>query len=77
VEPVSGGLFGLTKTLNLEWEDVFCRAIDLQPGMNADLAVSHIVAELSDPNRLLSEVSYTENGRYTLEVQIPDSEEQS
>jgi hypothetical protein len=70
-------LFGLTKTLNLEWDDVFCRAIDLQPGMDADLAAEHIVAELSDPNRLLSEVAYSENGRYTLEVQIPESEAQS
>ena len=77
VEPVSGGLFGLTKTLNLEWDDVFCRAIDLQPEMDADLAAKHIVAELSDPNRLISEVAYTENGRFTLEVQIPESEAQS
>ena len=30
-EPVSGGLFGLVKTLNLEWEGVFCRALDLNP----------------------------------------------
>ena len=35
IEPVSGGLFGLTKTLNLEWDDVFCRAIDLQPELDA------------------------------------------
>ena len=77
LEPVSGGLFGLTKTLNLEWDDVFCRAIDLQPEMEADLAANHIFAELSDPNRLLSEVAYTENGRFTLEVQIPESEVKS
>jgi hypothetical protein len=30
-EPVSGGLFGLVKSLNLEWEAVFCRGIDLSP----------------------------------------------
>jgi acyl transferase domain-containing protein len=77
VEPVSGGLFGLTKTLNLEWDDVFCRAVDLHPEMNPNLAADHIVAELSDPNRLLSEVAYTENGRYTLVVQVPESEQHS
>jgi hypothetical protein len=77
VEPVSGGLFGLTKTLNLEWDDVFCRAIDLQPEMNSDQAAKHIFAELSDPNRILSEVAYTENGRYTLAVQIPERDVQS
>ena len=53
VEPVSGGLFGLTKTLNLEWDDVFCRAVDLQPEMDPELAAKYIVAELSDPNRLI------------------------
>jgi len=77
VEPVSGGLFGLTKTLNLEWDDVFCRAIDLHPEMDPNMASAHIIAELSDPNRLISEVAYTENGRFTLEVQLPKSELQS
>ena len=30
-DPISGGLFGLVKSLNLEWEPVFCRAVDLDP----------------------------------------------
>jgi hypothetical protein len=77
MEPVSGGLFGLTKTLNLEWDDVFCRAIDLHPVMKPELAAERIVAELSDPNRLLSEVAYTEEGRFTLVVQVPESEQRS
>jgi acyl carrier protein len=71
VEPVSGGLFGLTKTLNLEWEDVFCRAIDLQPDMNEELAADCITAELFDPNRLISEVAYNKAGRFTLVVDLP------
>ena len=29
---VDGGFFGLVKTLNLEWESVFCRAVDLSSG---------------------------------------------
>jgi acyl carrier protein len=76
-EPVSGGLFGLTKTLNLEWEDVFCRAIDLIPEMDSEMAAGCITAELFDPNRLISEVAYNKNGRFTLEVQLPESVVQS
>ncbi len=67
-EPVSGSLFGLVKTLNLEWEKVFCRAIDLSPDVNISTAVEHIMAELYDPNRLISEVGYSNKGRFTLVV---------
>jgi NAD(P)-dependent dehydrogenase (short-subunit alcohol dehydrogenase family) len=77
MEPVSGGLMGLTKTLNLEWDDVFCRAIDLHPEMDPEIAANNIIAELSDPNRLISEVAYNKNGRFTLEVQLPEREVQS
>ncbi|MDO9694868.1 MAG: acyltransferase domain-containing protein [Candidatus Latescibacteria bacterium] len=76
-EPVSGGLFGLAKTLNLEWEDVFCRAIDLIPEMDSEMAAGCITAELFDPNRLISEVAYNKNGRFTLVVQQPESAVQS
>jgi acyl carrier protein len=71
VEPVSGGLFGLVKTLNLEWDKVFCRAIDLQPAIDNQSAARHIAAELYDPNRLISEVSYNLQGRFTLVVEQP------
>jgi acyl carrier protein len=73
-EPVSGGLFGLTKTLNLEWDDVFCRAIDLDPELDIDMAADCITAELFDPNRLISEVAYNKNGRFTLIVELPEIE---
>jgi acyl carrier protein len=73
-EPVSGSLFGLVKTLNLEWEKVFCRAIDLSPDVNIASAVEHIMAELYDPNRLISEVGYSNKGRFTLVVEQPGAE---
>ena len=73
-EPVSGSLFGLVKTLNLEWDKVFCRAIDLSPELNVTTAVEHIMAELHDPNRLISEVGYSSNGRFTLVVEQPGTE---
>jgi acyl carrier protein len=68
-EPVSGSLFGLVKTLDLEWEKVFCRAIDLSPDVNIPTAVENIMAELYDPNRLISEVGYSSKGRFTLVVE--------
>ncbi len=72
--PVSGSLFGLVKTLNLEWDNVFCRAIDLSPDVDLETAVEHIMAELYDPNRLVSEVGYSSKGRFTLVVEQPEAE---
>ena len=66
--PINGGLFGLVKTLNLEWEAVFCRAVDLSPTLDTEQVVRNILAELHDPNRLITEVGYTENERSTLAV---------
>ncbi|MEA5565004.1 polyketide synthase [Anabaena sp. UHCC 0399] len=63
---ISGGLFGLTKTVNQEWESVFCRAIDLSPDLNEQTSVEYILAELYDPNRLIVEVGYSAQGRVTL-----------
>jgi acyl transferase domain-containing protein len=65
-EPIDGGLFGLTKTLNLEWPQIFCRAIDLHPGYEPAQAAGLVVAELHDPNRLITEVGYGSQGRHTL-----------
>ena len=64
--PINGGLFGLTKTLNLEWEKVFCRAIDISPNLETGTAARSIIAELYDPNCLIAEVGYSSQGRVTL-----------
>jgi acyl carrier protein len=66
--PIQGGLFGLVKTLNLEWEAVFCRAVDLSPALDTGRVVNCILAELHDPNRLITEVGYTQTERSTLVV---------
>ncbi len=66
--PVTGGLFGLVKTLNLEWEPVFCRAVDVSPLLDAGQLAEKVLAELHDPNRLITEVGYSLNGRATLTV---------
>lgn len=64
--PVSGGLSGLVKTLNLEWEAVFCRAVDIHPAVRDHQVVDCILSELHDPNRLVTEVGYTMDERSTL-----------
>ncbi len=68
-ELVSGGLFGLVKSLNLEWEAVFCRGVDLSPELNAEQSARCVLAELFDPNRRVTEVGYTQDARSTLVVE--------
>ena len=68
VEPLSGSIFGLVKTLDLEWDRVYCRAVDLEPGLDAKTAAGLILAEMHDPNRLISEISYSLGERFTLIV---------
>ena len=69
---IGGGLFGLTKTLNQEWTDVFCRALDLSPELEPEQSVQYVLAEMHDPNRLITEVGYSSQGRTTL-VCTPDN----
>lgn len=63
---VAAGLFGLTKSLNQEWDAVSCRAIDLHPKIEGDDAAQYILAELYDPDRTTVEVGYGSYGRTTL-----------
>jgi hypothetical protein len=63
---IGAGLFGLTKTLVWEWSRVFCRAIDLNPKLDAEQSAHLIVAELHDNNRYLTEVAHGSYGRVTL-----------
>lgn len=68
-DPLNGGTFGLVKSLNLEWESVFCRVLDLHPQIGAAEAVGIVLNELRDPNRTLVEVGYSEQGRATLALE--------
>lgn len=63
---IAGGLFGLTKSLAQEWEEVFCRALDIAPELDNEQVVQAILAELHDPSRLVGEVGYSAAGRVTL-----------
>lgn len=73
-DPVSGGLFGLTKTVSLEWDGVYCRAVDLKPGLDDKTSAEMIVNELYDSNHLLTETAYTGLDRFTLVVNQPELE---
>ena len=67
VSVFGGGLFGLTKCLNLEWNKVFCRGTDIAPGMNAKDAAQKICAELFDADQCTTDTSYDIDGkRFTL-----------
>ncbi|NEQ87285.1 MAG: hypothetical protein F6K26_46865, partial [Moorea sp. SIO2I5] len=68
---IGGGLFGLTKTLNLEWQGVFCRAIDFSPELDPETTAQAVMTELYDPNSLILEVGYNSQGRVTLVSETP------
>ncbi len=70
---VSGGLFGLTKTVNIEWPDVFCRAVDIAPGLDIKEKVAAVMGELHDPDRRLVETGYARDGRVTLVERVPET----
>ncbi|MFM8005865.1 MAG: hypothetical protein ACKO86_13175, partial [Dolichospermum sp.] len=63
---VAGGLFGLTKSSNQEWKNVFCRSIDLNLNLDLETSIKHILTEIHDPNLLIQEVGYSSKGRVNL-----------
>ncbi|MEE8415778.1 MAG: beta-ketoacyl synthase N-terminal-like domain-containing protein, partial [Desulfobacterales bacterium] len=65
---VSGGLCGLIKTLNLEWDNVFARIVDLGPDKTPADSASIIINELFDPDGRIVETAYGPEGRVTLKA---------
>lgn len=63
---IGGGLNGLVKCLNLEWSQVYCRAVDIQPEMGNKTMAQYIIEELHDPNRSIVETAVNLDGRLTL-----------
>jgi len=72
LDPVASGLFGLVKSLGQEWDAVYCRAVDITPELESASTVEAILAELDDPNRLVTQVGYGVQGRVTLQVETPE-----
>ncbi|WP_425332646.1 hypothetical protein [Chrysosporum bergii] len=65
---ISGGLFGLTKTLQWEWPGCLARSLDLDPTFDVETVVKHIMAEVHDCNQQIREVAYGAYGRVTLQA---------
>ncbi len=63
---LGGGLMGLTKSLDLEWPSVFCRAVDLDPALEAPESARLLLGELTDPDRHVREVGWRAGERVTL-----------
>jgi NAD(P)-dependent dehydrogenase (short-subunit alcohol dehydrogenase family) len=60
---VTGGATGLVKTLVRESPQLFCRAIDIAPDIDAGSAAAAVLAELTDPAVDLAEVGIADGGR--------------
>ncbi len=65
-----GGLNGLVKTLNLEWDEIFCRAIDLSPDTKDKQGAQILMDELFDPDLSIVEVGNSAKGRMTLSGEV-------
>ena len=68
--PVSGGLAGLVKTAAIEWDNVVCKALDLDPVWTDVIKIADkITGEiLSAQARDTIEIGLDSNNRYTLEL---------
>ncbi|MEO0565531.1 MAG: phosphopantetheine-binding protein, partial [Chloroflexota bacterium] len=66
---VSNGLSGFIKTVALEWQDVFCRLVDVDRNANDTQAVQYLMAELDDPDTRHREIGYADAVRYTLDLE--------
>ena len=60
------GLTGLVKSLNWEWPEVFCRAVDLSHDIDPEHGSRLVLQEIHDPDLGLLEVGLTASARVTL-----------
>lgn len=65
-DALQGGYYGLVKTINVEWEFVFSRILDLAPSLTTEVQAENIGNELFDANINLIEVGYAGNNRHTI-----------
>ncbi|GGY14852.1 type I polyketide synthase [Paludibacterium paludis] len=75
---VASGMTGLAKSLNIEWEDVFCRSLDIDPKASRTAAAEMILEELGDPQTDLAEVGRGAQGeRIGLDIALAPVEGRS
>ena len=70
---VQGGLAGLVKTIAHEWDNVFCRIVDIPSKYAANKVAKIVVGELNDKKILPVEVGFNEQGRLSLVAKSTDS----
>ncbi len=58
----TAGLTGLAKSLNIEWEGSFCRAVDIDPQLAAAPAAALLMEELADSRTDIGEVGRGAHG---------------
>ncbi|BDD01067.1 SDR family NAD(P)-dependent oxidoreductase [Persicobacter psychrovividus] len=63
VSVVGGGLYGLTKSLNLEWSKVFCRSVDFDLTLHPSAVADLIIAEMHDADQCMSDIAYNASGQ--------------
>ncbi|MFK5894811.1 MAG: SDR family NAD(P)-dependent oxidoreductase [Pseudomonadota bacterium] len=74
---VESGISGLAKSLNYEWNNVFCRAIDIDSKLSKKNAALSIVEEIKDPDTTLLEVGRNNKGeRSTIELVMSNNKDQ-
>lgn len=66
-DPLGGALFGLAKTLTLEWPEVRARAVDVSARLSLEEAAAAVVAELSEEGP--AEVGIGPAGRVRLDLE--------
>jgi len=70
---VQGGLAGLVKTIAHEWDNVFCRIVDIPSKYAANKVAKIVVGELNDKQILPVEVGFNEQGRLSLVAKSTNS----
>ncbi|WP_028867194.1 type I polyketide synthase [Psychromonas arctica] len=70
---VQGGLSGLVKTLAHEWDNVFCRILDVPTKYGAAKVAKIVLGELNDKQMLPVEVGFNQQGRLSLVAKTTDS----
>ncbi|TEW53001.1 SDR family NAD(P)-dependent oxidoreductase [Psychromonas sp. RZ5] len=73
VDLIQAGLAGLVKTLDHEWENVFCRIIDIPSSYAANKVENIVISELNDKQTSPVEVGFNKEGRLTLVAKSTDS----
>jgi malonyl CoA-acyl carrier protein transacylase/NAD(P)-dependent dehydrogenase (short-subunit alcohol dehydrogenase family) len=67
-DPFAGGLAGLVKCAALEWPNVFCKAIDIDPSWRDTKAIAKEVLEEILSGDAETEVGLSEKGRMAVEL---------